>query len=64
MKKLLYSARISAKSGAASIVRNVFVLAEDRAAANGLLLDYIQKDHRLNNSDIRAIILTEEAVIQ
>ncbi len=64
MKKLLFSARISAKSGPASIVRNVFVLAEDRAAANNLLLNYIKKDHRLCGADIRTIILTEEAVIQ
>ena len=58
-----FSAAIFAKSGRIEFRRNVLVLAWSEESAHEKLREYINKDRRLSQSDIKGIYLTEEAAI-
>ena len=58
-----FSAAIYAKSGMIEFRRNVLVLAWTEESAREKLGEYIKKDRRLSQADIKGIYLTEEAAV-
>lgn len=60
----VFNATITARYGMTNLVRNVLVIAEDKAAAMMRLDRYILEDRKLSHSEIKDIIATEEAAIK
>lgn len=60
----VFNATITARYGMTNLVRNVLVIAEDKAAAMQRLDRYILEDRKLSRSKIKDIIATEEVAIE